>query len=115
MRHKTIYTTLLLFILSCGFGYNAAAQGDPIVQARMHADMKDYPKALEIYKKLYDQTPTDGDVYNEYLNVLIATKDYKEAEKLAEKQLSMAPQNPMLFINLGKVYLAGGKESIRAI
>ena len=110
MRHKTIYTTLLLFILSCGFGYNAAAQGDPIVQARMHADMKDYPKALEIYKKLYDQTPTDGDVYNEYLNVLIATKDYKEAEKLAEKQLSMAPQNPMLFINLGKVYLAGGKE-----
>ena len=38
-----------------------------LTQARVYTDQKEYAKALEIYKKLYEQMPDDEDVYSEYL------------------------------------------------
>ena len=110
MKKRTLIKTLFLCLALVTLGQSLHAQTDPIVQARMHVDMKDYEKAREAYKKLYEQSPRDADVYSEYLNVLILTKDYKEAEKLAERQISSNSRNPMPLIDLGKVYLASGKE-----
>lgn len=110
MKRHLLYKALFVVLTVIGTGQVASAQADPIVQARMHVDMKDYAKALDIYKKLYEQTPTDFEVYGEYLNALIESKDYKEAEKLAEKQIALTPQNPMLLIDLGKVHLRNGKD-----
>jgi tetratricopeptide (TPR) repeat protein len=108
-RLNVIRILLCCSILLCLIS-RAQAQSDPLVQARVFVDMKDYSKAIEIYKKLYDQSPTDGDVYSGYLDALIGAKEYKDAEKLVNNQLSMSQHNPLLLIDLGKVYLASGKE-----
>lgn len=87
-----------------------AAQSDLITQAREYVTAKEYAKAIDIYKKLYDQTPTDQDLYHEYYLALMASEDYKNAEKLVNDQLKMRPQNPLLFIDLGNVYEKNGKS-----
>ncbi|PZF73065.1 tetratricopeptide repeat protein [Taibaiella soli] len=87
-----------------------AAQSDQMSQARQYAEAKEYAKAIDIYEKLYDQTPTNQDLYHEYYNALIATEDYKNAEKLVNDQIKMRPQSPLLFIDLGKIYDKTGKS-----
>lgn len=86
------------------------AQSDPIIQARVFAEKKEYDKATEIYKKLYEQNPADNDVYSEYLELLIATKDYKQAEKVVEIQKTGKPNWPMPFVDAGRVLQAAGKD-----
>ncbi len=97
---------IIIFIFCSG---ELIAQSDPITQARVYTDQKDYAKAIEIYKKLYEQSPLDGDVYSEYLDALITAKEYKDAESLVNKQMSIKRQDPLLFIDLGKVYIAANK------
>ncbi|RYZ46152.1 MAG: tetratricopeptide repeat protein, partial [Sphingobacteriales bacterium] len=92
------------------FSLQTYAQGDPLIQARVLADQKEFAKAIPLYKELYDQSPADMEVYNEYLAVLIADSKYKDAEKLAQNQLVVRQHDPMLLIDLGRVYLAWGKE-----
>lgn len=86
------------------------AQSDPITQARVFAEKKEYDKATEIYKKLYEQNPADNDVYSEYLELLIATKDYKQAERVVEIQKTGKPNWPMPFVDAGRVLQAAGKD-----
>lgn len=97
-------------VLLCSIHLTALAQTDPILQARMHADMKEYGKAKELYKALYEQAPYDMEVYSEYLAVLLAEKDYKNAEKLVDNQLKLKPHDHMLLIDMGRVHIAAGKE-----
>ena len=97
-----------LFLLS--FRLTVFAQSDPLTQARIFTEQKEYAKALDLYAKLYERGPLATDVYDEYLNVLLLDKDHKEAEKLVERQLKIRPQDAMLIIDLGKVYLSAGKE-----
>lgn len=102
MRHLLLCLLLSLPLI-------AAAQSDQVSQARQYVESKEYAKAIDIYKKLYDQTPTDQDLYREYFTAVFAVEDYKNAEKLANEQIKMRPQNPLLFIDLGKVYEKTGK------
>ncbi|MBS1688391.1 MAG: tetratricopeptide repeat protein, partial [Bacteroidetes bacterium] len=81
----------------------------PVLQARDYAANKDYDKALDIFRKLYQQNPSDISIYQDYLNTLIQAKKYKDAEKLVEGQLSFNPRNSLLYIDLGRVYDAEGK------
>src|SRR5690606_31445198 len=90
--------------------------GQVVAQERMMLDMareyvvqKNYEKAGDIYKKLYDQSPNNTDIYYEYLTVLLETKDTKTAEKIVNEQLRNNPNNPLFKIDLGNVYLANGK------
>lgn len=82
----------------------------PLVQARDHAANKDYDKAIDLFKKIYAQNPSDVSVYQDYLNTLIQAKKYKDAEKLVEGQLSFNPRNSLFYIDLGRIYNADGKE-----
>lgn len=86
------------------------AQSDPLTQARAFAGKKEYDKAAEVYKKMYEQNPADNDVYNEYLELLLQTKNYKEAEKIVEIQKSGKPNWPMPFVDAGRVLQAAGKD-----
>ncbi len=86
------------------------AQSDPLTQARAFTGKKEYDKAAEVYKKLYEQNPADNDVYNEYLELLLQTKNYKEAEKVVEIQKSGKPNWPMPFVDAGRVLQAAGKD-----
>ncbi|MBS1774753.1 MAG: tetratricopeptide repeat protein [Bacteroidetes bacterium] len=99
---------LLVWILLIGI-QNCFAQTDPLAQARYFASQKDYDKAIESVKHLYDQNPMDGEVYRFYFNTLLDKKEYKEAEQLVSKQLKISPNDPMLFLDLGNVYVVSGK------
>lgn len=87
----------------------ALAQTDPLTQARVHAEKKEYKQAADIYKRMYNQNPTDPDVYGEYLDLLLTTKDLKEAERIIKEQLQIRPQYPAPYIDMGRVYLVDGK------
>ncbi|HRO41299.1 MAG TPA: tetratricopeptide repeat protein [Flavipsychrobacter sp.] len=99
---------LLLFLLA--FSFTANAQSDPVSQARIFTEQKDYRKAIELYAQLYERGPLTTDVYDEYLKVLLLDKNHKDAEKLVERHLKIKPQDAMLIIDLGKVHLSSGKE-----
>lgn len=70
----------------------------------------EFDKALLYYERLYSVRPTD-DYYQYYLNCLLALEDYKTAEKLAEKQIKLAPQTLSYQVDLGKIYERSGEPS----
>ena len=86
------------------------AQSDLLTQARAFTEKKEYDKAAEVYKKMYEQNPADNDVYTEYLELLLQTKNYKEAEKIVDIQKSGKPNWPMPFVDAGRVLQAAGKD-----
>lgn len=83
---------------------------DALAQARTWVLQKDYPQAIEAYKKLYAERTGEVELYQEYLQTLIAAKSYKDAEKLTEKQLSLRPQDPIPLVDAGYLYQLIGKE-----
>lgn len=87
-----------------------AQEGSPLQQARELVLQKQYDKAREAYAHLYDQTPGDPDVYAEYLQLLLQMKEYKPAEKLATDQLRFRQQDPLVWIDLGRVFAAAGQK-----
>lgn len=104
-----IYMQWLLVVLCMYLSIATTyAQTDERTQARMYFDTKAYDKAIDGYKKLYRQQPSE--VYDDYLAALLAAKEYKDAEKLVDSRLRAEPVNAMLYIDMGKVYLASGKE-----
>lgn len=103
---KTLFSLIVFLLLA---PLIASAQSDPITQARIYTGQKEYAKAIDIYEKLYTQNPIDKEVYTEYLNNLIAAKEYKAAEQLVDKQQKVWP-SPMLFVDRGMVYEAMGKN-----
>jgi len=105
MRNRIVYTLVAILLVNTAF-----AQNDALSHARSFAEKKDYTKALDLYNRLYKQTPTDLDVYNDYFELLILTKDYKEAEKLTGEQKMIRNNYPLPFIDLGRVYMLQGKE-----
>ncbi|XZF13540.1 tetratricopeptide repeat protein [Chitinophagaceae bacterium MMS25-I14] len=110
VKQKSLFLCILFLSVFFMPGNTALAQSDPLQQAKMYADTKNYDKALELFRKLYDQTPGDADVYSNYLGTLLATKNYKEAEHIVQDQQRIHQMNPLLFIDLGRVYDASGKE-----
>jgi predicted Zn-dependent protease len=105
MRNRIVYILIALLFVNA-----ALAQNNALSHARSFVEKKDYQKALDLYNRLYKQTPTDIDVYNDYFELLIVTKDYKQAEKLAEEQKAIRHNYPLPFVDLGRVYLLQGKE-----
>lgn len=104
------FKKIILSGICCCFAWIAQAQFDPVTEARNYAQHEDYKLAIASYSKLYDQSGQDADIYKEYLDVLLKAKEYKKAEQLVEQQLSAKQQHPILFVDLGRVYLAAGKE-----
>jgi len=70
----------------------------------------EYDKALVYYKKLYEKAPI-AIYYNYYLNCLIFTKDFKQAEKTVKKQSNRNPGDLTWHVDMGRVYQAEGDEA----
>lgn len=109
-------TNHYLKVLVCGllsmgimlFGKISLAQTGTASEARQYVAEKNYDKAIAIYAPLYELAPDS--IYREYLNTLISAKKYKVAEKVVEKQMTLR-DNPFLHVDMGNVYLVGGKEA----
>ncbi len=100
---------LVFIALVIGVTGNTFAQTDPLTQARDWAMKKNYEKAADAYAEALSNTPNDVDIYNEFLNTLIAGKEFKTAEKLVAGQLKARPHDPLLIIDMGQVFEAQGK------
>lgn len=103
-RHISV---VVLMILARGFAFG---QDNTLKDARMNADLKNYEKAAGIYSKLYKDDPSSSDVYDEYLQLLVTMKEYKDAEKVVEKQQALHPRSPLVAIDMGMVYSLEKKE-----
>lgn len=99
--------TAALILLSVG---TLSAQGttDEQLAAHYYRD-GDFDKAVIYYERLYNARPSD-DLYNYYFNCLLALEEWKEAERLAEKQSKMHPALYKYRVDIGKVYLRQGDE-----
>lgn len=107
---KIVLKPLIICCILLAVANELWAQADPLKDARILVEQKEYDKAIDIYRKLYERAPLGQDIYDEYLAALIAGKEYKEAENTVESQMKIKPQDPMLYIDLGKAFLAAGKE-----
>lgn len=105
MRNKAVFVAICMLLCLCVNG-----QEDALTHARTFVEKRDYNKALDMYNRLYRQTPTDIEVYNDYFDLLLQTKDYKLAEKLAEEQQKLRHNYPLPYIDLGYAFLLEGKD-----
>lgn len=86
------------------------AQPSKADEAQMYLDMKEYDKAIDLYEKLYKKNNYDTKVYAGYLDALLATEDYKKAEKLVAGQIEKSPNKAALAVDMGWVFKSAGKE-----
>ncbi len=70
---------------------------------------KQYGKAIPYYEKLYAAKPSNY-IYHDYLNCLIQTRDYKNAEKLIKREIKRQPDNLVLWLDLGSLFNTQGDE-----
>ncbi len=82
---------------------------DRLSEARELTRRGDYEGAIVLYRQLYDQMPTDPEVYRDYLEILLKHKKFKDAEKLVKNQLEISYTHPIYYIDLGEVYKQSGK------
>ncbi|MBA3829989.1 MAG: tetratricopeptide repeat protein [Taibaiella sp.] len=87
-----------------------AEQKTPLEQAREYVMSKELDKAIALFQKMYEQNPADATIYNDYLNTLLLAKKYKDAEKVVEAQDRVRPHYPLNYMDMGRVYIAEGKE-----
>ena len=70
---------------------------------------KDYEKARDIYKTLYDKYG-QTQYFNQYADCLILTGDYETAEKAFKSFLKQNPKNWKSHVDLAYVYLQQGEN-----
>ena len=70
---------------------------------------KDYEKARDIYKNLYDKYG-QTQYFNQYADCLILTGDYETAEKAFKSFLKQNPKNWKSHVDLAYVYLQQGEN-----
>ncbi|MCW3122352.1 MAG: hypothetical protein JWQ38_1844 [Flavipsychrobacter sp.] len=98
----------LVCVLTLLISNTVFAQQATTSAARQFAADKNYTKALDQYKELYGLHPDS--VYKEYLRTLIEARNYKLAEEIIAKQMTMR-DNPFLHIDLGGVYEKEKKDN----
>ncbi|WP_162054026.1 tetratricopeptide repeat protein [Pontibacter pamirensis] len=106
-----LYHTLLLSLLMLAAVPAARAQHQDLELARQYLSQGDYKKAESLYAKLINEQRLFNVVYPDYLKVLLAQQNYKEAEKLVKKTSKRFPDNPGYEVDLGIVYQAAGNKA----
>ncbi|MCJ8163723.1 tetratricopeptide repeat protein [Pontibacter sp. E15-1] len=107
-RSKVYYIVAFLLLLLAAPA--ARAQQQELELARQYMSQGDYAKAEGLYGKLIEEQRLFGVVYPDYLKVLLAQRNYKDAEKLVKKTVRRYPGVPTYEVDLGRVYLAAGDK-----
>lgn len=96
----------IISFLSCFFYFVGIAQSTSQIFSLAHQYYKDgeYEKAATLYKKLYEQNPTNSYHYNNYYKTLVALKDFDGATKLVKKKLKKDKSSPYPYIDMGVLY-----------
>ncbi|MFD2999795.1 tetratricopeptide repeat protein [Pontibacter toksunensis] len=110
MLAKSYYTFLLSLLMLLAVPA-AQAQHQDLELARQYLSQGDYEKAESLYSKLINEQRLFNVVYPDYLKVLLAQRNYKEAEKLVKKTIKRFPGSPGYEVDLGMVYQAAGDKA----
>jgi tetratricopeptide (TPR) repeat protein len=110
---KIVFTALLLLFALCATNVVMAQQTKEqkmLALAKQYMQDKDYDKATPIFKDLYNNAPFDKIAYHDYLNVLMLTSKFDDAEALVQYMAKIRRDDPVMNIDLGDVYTAAGKK-----
>jgi tetratricopeptide (TPR) repeat protein len=116
MKQMTYLTRLLTLFSLLGImvagPLKVLAQRQPenMALARQYLKDKAYDKALPYFKKEYDLAPFDKSVYDEYLDALLLAAKYDDAEALVQYMTKIRREDPVMLLDLGRVYEAAGKK-----
>lgn len=78
--------------------------------ARQFVQNKEYEKAIPLFKQLYEQAPFDKSLYEEYLNTLLAARQFDTARELVSYMAKIRRGDPVMEIDMGRVFLAADKQ-----
>lgn len=104
-----IYILLAIMLIACE-GTLHAQQSQDIQLADQYFRNGEFDKAVVLYEKLWNKTPTNSQFYNNYLRCLTELKQYDEAEKTVRKQQKRFPDDLTFYVDLGSVYELEGKD-----
>ena len=93
---------LLLIFLSIQIIDFAQTESD-IKLAQYYYSNGEFDKAVGYFEKIYLGNPSKV-VYTQYIDCLMAIKDYKSVEKIIKKQISLNKNNPEFTLQLGFFY-----------
>jgi tetratricopeptide (TPR) repeat protein len=112
IRHFKIWISAMVLVLLTLSHSPLQAQDATknIALARQYVQNKEYDKALPIYKQIYDNAPFDKSVYDEYLDAIMSSGQYDYAEELVTYMSKIRRDDPVMLVDLGKVYDAAGKK-----
>ena len=77
--------------------------------ANQYFQNAEYEKAALLYESLHSSSGLIH-YYNYYLNCLLKLNDYKQAEKLARKEIKKRPKIPLYKVDLGYIYQLAGED-----
>lgn len=97
-NYMRFFVILLISILSFGL----SAQDSRL--ANQYYQSGEYEKAATMYLKLFNKTKNNDYYFNRYIESLIATEDYAEAEKGIKAQIKNRPNDVQLYVTYGNLY-----------
>ena len=100
---KQILSILILIFTAC----ITNAQTDATL-AQQFMSNGEYDKAADIYKKLFNENSNSN--YKPYYNCLMLLNDFKEIERIAEKQMKKNPDNLTYYVDLGNAFIKQGNK-----
>ena len=106
MRLKQLhirYSALLGTVLLLACFQQAVAQQNTEQMASYYYQNKEYDKAIELYKPLYQRTQNKF-YYQVLYESYLALEQYKEAERLVEKRIRLDGRDLTLYVDLGNLY-----------
>ncbi len=104
---------LSLLLVACCWGMYGMGQQrveTDIALAKQYMEQKEYEKAIPIFKNAYDFAPFDKNIYDAYLEALLTAQKYTEAEKLVQYMTGIRREDPIMFVDMGRVLELSGQK-----
>lgn len=106
MKNRIFYTLILTFSLT----YALFAQNNKQQLANQYFNAGEYEKAAILYKELWNQFPSAETFYDKYLESLLESLQYDEAQRSIDQRIKKSPDDPTLLIKKAKLLSLQGDE-----
>lgn len=114
MKGLKRWVIVFLFLLSASAIH--AQHNKPLDVARHYLANGQPDSALVVYKIAYEDEPFNQKIYQEYFDLLLLSKKYKEAEVLVKYMQEIRRNDPGIQMDLAQVYeLQGDKKSYNKV
>ena len=91
-----------------------SSNADRIKLAKEYELAGEFEKAAPIYKDLYEDNPGSNSYYRMYYNILLTLQEYKDIDKLLNKQIKRDPENLTYYVDWGiSLRRQGNRKPVR--